>query len=187
VENMPDGAAQRPGDIVTAMSGKTIEVINTDAEGRLVLADALTYVQRKAKPQAIVDLATLTGAIIVALGHHHAGLFCNNDEFAHALTAAGEATGDKVWRMPLGKEYDKLIDSKNADVKNVGGRWGGAITAAQFLQRFVEDDTPWAHLDVAGTAMGSPSTETNASWGSGFGVRLLDRLIRDRYEGGKAK
>jgi leucyl aminopeptidase len=184
VENMPDAAAQRPGDIVTSMSGKTIEVINTDAEGRLVLADALTYVQRKAKPQAIVDLATLTGAIIVALGHHNAGLFANNDELAEALAAAGEATGDKVWRMPLGKEYDKLIDSKNADMKNVGGRWAGAVTAAQFLQRFVENDTPWAHLDVAGTAMGSPSTETNASWGSGFGVRLLDRLVRDRYEGG---
>ena len=185
VENMPDGAAQRPGDIVTSMSGKTIEVLNTDAEGRLVLADALTYVQRNDKPQAIVDLATLTGAIIVALGHHHAGMFANNDELAQALSAAGEATGEKVWRMPLGKEYDKLIDSKNADVKNIGGRWGGAITAAQFLQRFVEDDTPWAHLDVAGTAMGSPSTETNASWGSGYGVRLLDQLIRDRYEGAK--
>jgi leucyl aminopeptidase len=184
VENMPDAAAQRPGDIVTSMSGKTIEVINTDAEGRLVLADALTYVQRKAKPQAIVDLATLTGAIIVALGHHNAGLFANNDELAEALVAAGEATGDKVWRMPLGKEYDKLIDSKNADMKNVGGRWAGAVTAAQFLQRFIENDTPWAHLDVAGTAMGSPSTEINASWGSGFGVRLLDRLVRDRYEGG---
>jgi leucyl aminopeptidase len=183
VENMVDGAAQRPGDIVTAMSGKTIEVINTDAEGRLVLADALTYIQRKAKPQAIVDLATLTGAIIVALGHHHAGLFSNDDELANALAAAGEATGDKVWRMPLGKEYDKLIDSKNADMKNVGGRWAGAVTAAQFLKRFVEDDTPWAHLDVAGTAMGSPSTEVNASWASGFGVRLLDRLVRDRYEG----
>jgi leucyl aminopeptidase len=164
------------------MSGKTIEVINTDAEGRLVLADALAWVQKHEKPQAVIDLATLTGAIIVALGHHHAGLFSNNDELANALLAAGEETGENVWRMPLAKEYDKLIDSKNADMKNVGGRWAGAITAAQFVQRFVEDGVAWAHLDVAGTAMGSPSNEINASWGSGFGVRLLDQLVRDRYE-----
>ena len=182
VENMPDANAQRPGDIVTSMSGKTIEVLNTDAEGRLVLADILTYIQKTAKPKAIVDLATLTGAIIAALGHHHAGLFSNNDDLAVALAEAGQKTGEKVWRMPLGPEYDKLIDSKNADIKNIGGRWGGSITAAQFIKRFVENDTPWAHLDIAGTAMGSPSTETNKSWGSGFGVRLLDELVRENYE-----
>ncbi len=181
VENMPDGLAQRPGDIVTSMSGQTIEVINTDAEGRLVLADALTYVQQKYKPALIVDLATLTGAIIVALGHQHAGMFSNDDELSARLTAAGEATGEKVWRMPLSKEYDKLINSKFADMKNTGGRWAGSITAAQFLQRFVED-TPWAHLDIAGTGFKSPQNEINKSWGSGFGVRLLDRLVRDNYE-----
>ncbi|HEX2255079.1 MAG TPA: leucyl aminopeptidase, partial [Afifellaceae bacterium] len=155
VENMPDGKAQRPGDVVTSMSGQTIEVINTDAEGRLVLADLLTFVQRTYQPAALVDLATLTGAIIVALGNHHAGLFANNDELADELLKAGRETGEKVWRMPLGPEYDKLIDSKIADMKNTGGRHAGSVTAAQFLQRFVENDTPWAHLDVAGTAMGS--------------------------------
>ena len=182
VENMPDGNAQRPGDIVTSMSGQTIEVINTDAEGRLVLADVMTYLQKTEQPSAMIDLATLTGAILVALGNHHAGLFANNDELAQALTEAGTATGEKVWRMPLSPDYDKLIDSKFADMKNTGGRYGGSITAAQFLARFVEKDTPWAHLDVAGTAMGSPSSETNQSWGSGFGVRLLDQLVRSRYE-----
>jgi len=181
VENMPDGKAQRPGDIVRSMSGQTIEVINTDAEGRLVLADALWYAQQKFKPKFMIDLATLTGAVLVALGQHHAGLFANNDELAERLVAAGEATGEKVWRLPLGKEYDKQIDSKNADMKNAAGRHGGAITAAQFLKRFV-DDVPWAHLDVAGTAMGSPASEVNQSWGSGFGVRLLDRLVADHYE-----
>ena len=182
VENMPDGKAQRPGDVVTSMSGRTIEVINTDAEGRLVLADLLTYVQRNDKPAAIINLATLTGAIIVALGNHHAGLFSNNDELSAQLLKAGIESGEKVWRMPLGPEYDKLIDSKIADMKNTGGRYAGSITAAQFLQRFVEDDTPWAHLDVAGTAMGSPATETNQSWASGFGVRLLDEYVRARFE-----
>ena len=182
VENMPDANAQRPGDIVTSMSGRTIEVLNTDAEGRLVLADILTYIQKTAKPKAIIDLATLTGAIIVALGHHHAGLFSNNDDLAVALAEAGQKTGEKVWRMPLGREYDKLIDSKNADIKNIGGRWGGSITAAQFIKRFIENDTPWAHLDIAGTAMGSPASETNKSWASGFGVRLLDELVRENYE-----
>jgi leucyl aminopeptidase len=182
VENMPDGKAQRPGDVVTSMSGQTIEVINTDAEGRLVLADLLTYVQRNDKPAAIIDLATLTGAIIVALGNHHAGLFANNDELANNLLKAGVETGEKVWRMPLGPEYDKLIDSKIADMKNTGGRHASSVTAAQFLQRFVENDTPWAHLDVAGTAMGSPSNETNQSWGSGWGVRVLDEFVRARYE-----
>ena len=181
VENMPDGNAQRPGDIVTSMSGQTIEVINTDAEGRLVLADAMWYVKEKIKPQIMIDLATLTGACIVALGHEHAGLFSNDDDLASALSAAGEATGEKVWRLPLAKEYDKLIDTKNADMKNTGGRGAGSITAAQFLKRYVGDVT-WAHLDIAGTAMASPKTDVNRSWASGFGVRLLDRLIADNYE-----
>jgi leucyl aminopeptidase len=181
VENMPDGNAQRPGDIVTSMSGQTIEIINTDAEGRLVLADVLWHVATKFKPKFMVDLATLTGAIMVALGTDHAGLFSNNDELAERLIKAGIETGEKVWRMPLGPEYDKLIDSQFADMKNTGGRHGGSITAAQFLQRFV-DNTPWAHLDIAGTAMGAPKTEINQSWGSGYGVRLLDRLVADHYE-----
>lgn len=181
VENAVDGHAQRPGDIVTSMSGQTIEVLNTDAEGRLVLADALWYCNDRFQPKFMVNLATLTGAIMVALGQHYAGLFSNNDELAQRLTAAGQATQERLWRMPLGAEYDKLIDSKNADMKNIGGRYGGAIIAAQFLQRFVKE-TPWAHLDIAGTAMGSPSNEINQSWGSGFGVRLLDRLVRDNYE-----
>ena len=181
VENMPDGNAQRPGDIVTSMSGQTIEIINTDAEGRLVLADVLWYVAKKFKPKFMVDLATLTGAIMVALGTEYAGLFSNNDELAGRLTEAGLATGERVWRMPLGPEYDKQIDSQFADMKNTGGRNGGSITAAQFIQRFV-DDTPWAHLDIAGTGMGSSTGDLNQSWGSGFGVRLLDRLVADYYE-----
>ncbi|MBD9506276.1 leucyl aminopeptidase [Ensifer sp. ENS10] len=181
VENMPDGSAQRPGDIVTSMSGQTIEVINTDAEGRLVLCDALWYCNDRFKPQAIIDLATLTGAIMVALATHHAGLFSNDDRLAGQLLAAGMATQERLWRMPLGKEYDKMIDSKFADMKNTGGRHGGAVTAAQFLKRFVKD-TPWAHLDIAGTAMGAPTDEVNQSWGSGFGVRLLDELVRASYE-----
>jgi leucyl aminopeptidase len=183
-ENMPSGKAQRPGDIVTSMSGQTIEVINTDAEGRLVLADVLWYAQQEFKPRFIVDLATLTGAIIVALGKEYAGLFANDDRLAGELSAAGEFTGEKVWRMPLAKAYDKMIDSKTADMKNVGGRHGGAITAAQFLQRFIKD-TPWAHLDVAGTAMDSTRSDINQSWGSGWGVRLLDRLVADNYEKGE--
>ena len=182
VENMPDGNAQRPGDIVKSMSGQTIEVINTDAEGRLVLCDALWYCNETFKPQIMVNLATLTGAIMVALGSHHAGLFSNNDTLAARLTAAGLATNERLWRMPLGREYDKMIDSKFADMKNTGGRYAGSITAAQFLQRFVKE-TPWAHLDIAGTAMGSPTDEINRSWGSGFGVRLLDELVRANYEG----
>jgi leucyl aminopeptidase len=184
VENMPDGNAQRPGDIVTSMSGQTIEIINTDAEGRLVLADVLWYVAKKFKPKFMVDLATLTGAIMVALGTEYAGLFSNNDELAERLTKAGLATGERVWRMPLGPEYDKQIDSQFADMKNTGTRNGGSITAAQFIQRFV-DDTPWAHLDIAGTAMGAPKSEINQSWGSGYGVRLLDRLVAEYYEAGK--
>ena len=182
VENMPDGKAYRPGDILTSMSGQTIEVINTDAEGRLVLADVLWYVQDRFKPAFMVNLATLTGAILVALAKEYAGMFSNSDELAARLTAAGQATGERVWRMPLGPEYDKMIDSKFADMKNTGGRDGGSITAAQFLQRFV-NETPWAHLDVAGTAMAAASTDTNRSWGPGWGVRLLDRLVADHHEG----
>lgn len=184
VENMPDGNAQRPGDIVTTMSGQTIEIINTDAEGRLVLADVLWYVAKTFKPKFMVDLATLTGAIMVALGTEHAGLFSNDDELSERLTLAGRATGEHVWRMPLGPAYDKLIDSKFADMKNTGGRYGGSITAAQLLQRFV-DGTPWAHLDIAGTGMGAPSSDINTSFGTGYGVRLLDRLVADFYEGKK--
>ncbi len=184
VENMPDGNAQRPGDIVTSMSGQTIEIINTDAEGRLVLADVLWYVAKKFKPKFMVDLATLTGAIMVALGTEYAGLFSNNDQLSERLTKVGLATGERVWRMPLGPEYDKQIDSQFADMKNTGGRNGGSITAAQFLQRFV-DDTPWAHLDIAGTAMGAPKTDINQSWGSGYGVRLLERLVAEYYEARK--
>ena len=181
VENMPDGNAYRPGDILTSMSGQTIEMINTDAEGRLVLADILWYARDHFKPKVMVNLATLTGAIMVALGQEHAGLFSNNDDLAKGLTEAGLATGEKVWRMPLTPEYDKLMDSQFADMKNAGGRYGGAITAAQFLQRFV-GDTPWAHLDVAGTAMNSTKGDLNRSWGAGWGVRLLDRLVADGYE-----
>jgi leucyl aminopeptidase len=181
VENMPDGKAQRPGDIVKSMSGQTIEIINTDAEGRLVLADVLWYIQDKYKPAFMIDLATLTGAILVALGQEHAGLFSNNDELADRLIKAGKETGEKVWRLPLGPAYDKLIDSKFADMKNTGGRHGGSITAAQFLQRFV-NKVPWAHLDIAGTGMGTLATDINQSWASGWGVRLLDRLVADYYE-----
>jgi leucyl aminopeptidase len=182
VENMPDGKAQRPGDIVKSMSGQTIEIINTDAEGRLVLADVLWYVAKKHKPRLIIDLATLTGAIIVALGHEHAGLFSNDEKLAEHLIRAGAACGEKVWRMPLAPEYDKIMDSKFADVKNAGGRHAGAITAAQFLQRFIADKMPWAHIDIAGTAFGTAQTDTNRSWSSGFGVQLLDRLVADYYE-----
>jgi leucyl aminopeptidase len=183
VENMPSGEATRPGDIVTSMSGQTIEVVNTDAEGRLVLADIMWYVQDRFKPKMMIDLATLTGAIMVALGKTYAGLFCNDDELADAILKASDETGEKTWRMPLDKSYQKLIDSKNADVKNLGGRWAGACTAAAFLERFLkEKDMPWAHIDVAGTAMDAPRNDINQSWGSGWGVRLLDRLVADKYE-----
>jgi len=181
VENMPDGKAQRPGDVVTSMSGQTIAVLNTDAEGRLVLADVLWYVQERFKPRFMVDLATLTGAILVALGKEHAGLFSNNDELAQRLSEAGYATGEKVWRMPLSPEYDRIIDHDVADVKNTGGRHAGSITAAQFLQRFV-NGVPWAHLDIAGSAMDGTRNAINQSWGSGWGVRLLDRLVAQHYE-----
>jgi leucyl aminopeptidase len=181
VENMPSGTAQRPGDVVKTASGQTVEVINTDAEGRLVLGDVLWHVNKKFEPEFMIDLATLTGAIIVALGSEYAGLFSNNDKLADRLIKAGLETNERVWRMPRGPEYDKQIDSKFADMKNTGGRSGGSITAAQFLQRFVEK-TPWAHLDIAGTGMGSPQSDINRSWGSGYGVRLLDRLVADFYE-----
>jgi leucyl aminopeptidase len=183
VENMPDGNAQRPGDIVTSMSGQTIEIINTDAEGRLVLADVLWYAAKRFKPKFMIDLATLTGAIIVALGQEYAGMFTNNDELSHRLHLAGEATGELVWRMPLNPAYDKMLESKFADMKHTGGsRWGGAITAAQFIQRFVADKTPWVHLDIAGTGFDSRQTDINKSWASGWGVRLLDKLVADYYE-----
>jgi len=181
VENMPDGRAQRPGDVVTSMSGQTIEVINTDAEGRLVLADALHYVQKKYKPTAIVDLATLTGAIIVSLANEYAGLFTPDDDLARQLTDAGAAVHEPVWRMPMGKAFDKMIDSPIADMKNVGGSGGGSITAAQFLKRFVTD-TPWAHLDIAGMAWTDKDKGVTPKGGVGFGVRLLDRWVRDVYE-----
>lgn len=181
VENMPSGAATRPGDIVTSYSGQTIEILNTDAEGRLVLADVIAYAIERFKPRFVIDLATLTGAIMVALGKEYAGLYANDDALAAEISAASASTGEKVWRMPLDKAYDKLIDSKNADVKNIGGRWAGACTAASFIQRFVKD-TPWAHLDVAGTAMDATRNEINQSWGSGWGVALLDRLVADNYE-----
>ena len=181
VENMPSGTATRPGDIISSLSGQTIEVLNTDAEGRLVLADLLTYAQQKFKPRFMINLATLTGAIIVALGKEHAGLFSNDDKLATDLSDCGTATGEKVWRMPLSKAYDKLLNSPNADMKNIGGRMAGSITAAQFLQRFV-DDTAWAHIDVAGTAMASEKTDISRTWASGWGVRLLDRLVTEKYE-----
>ena len=181
VENMPDGRAQRPGDVVKSLSGQTIAVLNTDAEGRLVLADCLTYARDTFKPALMIDLATLTGAILVALGKEYAGLFSNDDNLSEALRNAGEKTGEKVWRLPLGKAYDKLIDHDVADMKNIGGRNAGSITAAQFLKRFVED-TPWAHIDVAGTAMAAEKSDINTSWGAGWGVRLLDAFVRDREE-----
>ena len=181
VENMPSGTAQRPGDIVTSMSGQTIEVLNTDAEGRLVLADAMWYTKDRFKPKLMVDLATLTGAIIIALGNEMAGLFSNDDDLAAKLTAAGAKVGEPLWRMPLGEEYDKLIKSDAADMKNIGNRGAGSITAAQFLQRFT-DGVPWAHLDIAGVAWGKKDTGTVPKGGTGFGVRLLDRFIADNYE-----
>jgi leucyl aminopeptidase len=182
VENMPDGNAQRPGDIVTSMSGQTIEVINTDAEGRLVLADALWYCQDRFKPKFMVDLATLTGAIIVALGNDYAGLFSNDDELAGGLLKASAAEGENLWRMPLPAQYDRMLDTLAADMKNIGGRAGGSITAALFIQRFV-NGLPWAHLDIASTAWKKPSTNATIPDGaSGFGVRLLNRLVAEGYE-----
>lgn len=183
VENMPDGGAIRPDDVLTSLSGQTIEVLNTDAEGRLVLADALTYVQRRFAPRAVIDLATLTGAIIQTLGFEHAGVFSNDDTLADRLTAAGRHTGERVWRLPLDPFYDKMLKSKIADMKNIGGPNSGAITAAQFLGRFVEQGTAWAHLDIAGVAWQDGARKpTIPSWGTGWGVRLLDRLVREHYE-----
>ena len=183
VENMPDGKAQRPDDVVKSMSGQTIEVLNTDAEGRLVLADALWYAQTRFKPKFVIDLATLTGAILIALGAEHAGLFSNDDKLSARLAEAGKDVGEPVWRLPLGKAYDKLLRSKIADMKNIGGATAGSITAAQFLQRFVEK-TPWVHLDIAGVAwQDSEQKPLIPSWGTGWGVRILDRLVADHYEG----
>ncbi len=183
VENMPGGNAQRPGDIVKSYSGKTIEVLNTDAEGRLVLADALTYTEKKYKPEFIVDLATLTGAIIVSLGSEFAGLFSNDDKLSKQLFDAGQKVGERVWRMPLDKNYDKLINSKNADMQNINYVGGaGSTTAAQFLQRFIINKTPWAHLDIAGMAFSKYGGALNSEGATGFGVRLLNQLVEDYYE-----
>jgi len=183
VENMPDGNAQRPGDIVKSYSGKTIEVLNTDAEGRLVLADALSYTEKKFKPKFIVDLATLTGAIIVSLGSEYAGLFSNDDKISDQLSKAGEKVGEKVWRMPLNDNYDKLINSKKADMQNINYVGGaGSTTAAQFLQRFILNKTPWAHLDIAGMAFSKYGGALNSGGATGYGVRLLNQLIEDNYE-----
>jgi leucyl aminopeptidase len=179
---MPDGNAQRPGDVVTSMSGQTIEVINPDAEGRLVLCDCFTWAQRVKGVRTIVDLATLTGAITTSLGREYGGLFSNDDEFASRLLTAGDASGDRLWRMPLGNAYDKLIESPIADMKNVGPGGGNASVAGQFLQRFVEDGTKWAHLDIANMAWAEEAGSTFAKGATGFGVRLLDRLVADHFE-----
>jgi leucyl aminopeptidase len=183
VENMPDGNAQRPGDIVKSMKGDTIEVINTDAEGRLLLCDALWFTQQTFKPQAMVDLATLTGAMVIALGHHTAGYFSNDDTFAAEFGAAAETAGDAAWRMPLGKPYADQLKSRLADVKNVGGRPAGSITAAEFLHRFVEDGTPWIHIDIAGVASVTSPTDLAPKGATGWGVAALDQLVRDKLEG----
>ncbi len=182
VENMPDGRAQRPGDVVRSMKGDTIEVINTDAEGRLVLADVMWYAQERFKPTGMIDLATLTGAIIIGLGHENAGVFSNNDGLCNAFLAAAAAEGEGAWRMPLGDAYDKMLKSRIADMKNVGGRPAGSITAAQFLQRFVKPETPWIHLDIAGVALLSSDSTFAPKGATGWGVRALDRLIRDKFE-----
>jgi leucyl aminopeptidase len=184
VENMPDGGAIRPDDVLTSLSGQTIEVLNTDAEGRLVLADALTYTQRRFKPKFVIDLATLTGAIVQTLGFEHAGVFSNNDKLAGQLADAGRSSGERVWRLPMDAAYDKMIRSKIADVKNIGGANSGSITAAQFLKRFIEDGTVWAHLDIAGVAWQDGEQKPMIpSWGTGWGVKLLDRLVKENYEG----
>ncbi|THD82967.1 leucyl aminopeptidase [Aliigemmobacter aestuarii] len=183
VENMPDGRAQRPGDVVKSMKGDTIEVINTDAEGRLVLADVLWYAQERFRPRGMINLATLTGAIIIALGHENTGVFSNNDAFCDDFLKAAKAEGEGAWRMPMGDAYDAKLKSRIADMMNVGGRDGGAITAAQFLQRFVKPDVPWCHLDIAGTALLKSDTALAPKGATGWGVMALNRLIRDRYEG----
>ncbi|WP_265529666.1 leucyl aminopeptidase [Sphingomicrobium marinum] len=183
VENMPDGNAQRPGDVVTSMNGQTIEVINTDAEGRLVLCDALEYVQTEYSPKTVIDLATLTGAMIISLGHEHAGIFSNDDDLVEHLIEAGKDSGDRLWHLPIGPAYDKLIDSPIADMKNVGPRGAGSITAAQFLHRFIHDDVKWAHLDIAGMAWSDKDKTTFGKGATGFGVRVLDRYVADKLEG----
>ena len=183
VENMPDGRAQRPGDIVRSMKGDTVEVINTDAEGRLVLGDVMWYAQDRFAPRGLIDLATLTGAIVVALGHENAGLFSNDDALAGALLKAAAAEGEGLWRMPMGEGYDRLLKSRLADMKNVGGRPGGAVTAAQFLKRFVRDGTPWCHIDIAGVASLSEASALAPKGATGWGVMTLDRLVRDLLEG----
>ncbi len=183
VENMPDGNAQRPGDVVTSMNGQTIEVINTDAEGRLVLCDALWWAQEQFAPEVIVDLATLTGAMIISLGHEFGGVFANDNALAAQLVAAGEATGDRLWRMPMADSFDKLIDSPIADIKNVGPREGGSITAAMFLKRFIKPGVKWAHLDIAGMVWASKDSTLWAKGATGYGVRLLDRFVADNFEG----
>ena len=182
VENMPDGRAQRPGDIVTSMSGQTIEVLNTDAEGRLVLCDALTWTQQEFDPVAVVDFATLTGAMIISLGNEYGGMFANDDTLAEKLLAAGKATGDKLWRFPLAPGYDKLLDSPIADMKNIGPRGAGSITAAQFLQRFIDKDRPWAHCDIAGMVWADKPGQTWDKGATGYGVRIIDRYVRDVLE-----
>ncbi|MXU65714.1 leucyl aminopeptidase [Oceanomicrobium pacificus] len=182
VENMPDGDAQRPGDVVRSLKGDTIEVINTDAEGRLVLADIMWYVQDRFKPRGMVDLATLTGAIIIGLGHENAGVFSNNDDLCNAFLKAAAEEGEGAWRLPLSPAYDKLLKSAVADMANVGGRPAGSITAAQFLQRFVKDDTPWIHLDIAGVAAVKTDTALAPKGATGWGVRALDRLVRDLFD-----
>ncbi|KGB51640.1 putative cytosol aminopeptidase [Sphingopyxis sp. LC81] len=183
VENMPDGNAMRPGDIVTTMSGQTVEVLNTDAEGRLVLCDAISWAQSAYNPKVIVDLATLTGAMVISLGHEYAGIFANDDKLAADLLAAGEASNNKLWRFPLSPAYDKLIDSPIADMKNIGPREGGSITAAQFLKRFVDEGVAWAHLDIAGMAWADKDGPVWAKGATGYGVRLLDRYIAANHEG----
>jgi leucyl aminopeptidase len=182
VENMPGGNAQRPGDVVTTMNGQTVEVINTDAEGRLVLADAVAYVQKNFRPSTIVDFATLTGAILISLGHEWAGLFSNNDELAGQLLRVGEESGDKLWRMPLAEPFDRLIDSPIADMKNVGPREGGSITAAQFIQRFIDEGVRWAHVDMAGKAWSDKAGTTYDKGATGYGVRLIDQYVADFLE-----
>jgi leucyl aminopeptidase len=182
VENMPSGNAVRPGDVVTSMKGDTVEVINTDAEGRLVLADILWYAQERFNPTGMIDLATLTGAIIIGLGHENAGVFSNDDTLCKDFIKAATAEGEGAWRMPLGAAYDKLIKSKVADIQNVGGRAAGSITAAQFLQRFVKDDTPWIHLDIAGVASVKGETAYAPKGATGWGVMALNRMIADTYE-----
>jgi leucyl aminopeptidase len=182
VENMPSGNATRPGDVIKSMKGDTVEIINTDAEGRLVLCDIMWYAQERFKPAGMIDLATLTGAIIIGLGHENAGVFSNDDPFCNAFLKAANAEGEGAWRMPLGKAYDEQLKSRIADMKNVGGRPGGSITAAQFLQRFVQDGTPWIHLDIAGVASVKADTKLAPKGATGWGVLTLSRLVSDKFE-----